>query len=66
MAVWSLFSRENRLTAVLTDTDYTGDSGTSKVTQEDVDYLLGIVNNRFPEANITIDDIEAAGQVFVH
>ncbi len=24
--------------------------------KEDVDYLLGIVNNRFPEASITIDD----------
>jgi len=24
------------------------------------DYLLGIVNNRFPEANITIDDIESS------
>ena len=30
------------------------------MTQEDVDYLLGIVNNRFPEANITIDDIESS------
>lgn len=37
-----------------------------KVTQEDVDYLLGIVNNRFPEAKITIDDIESGyGQVCV-
>ena len=30
------------------------------MTQEDVDYLLGIVNNRFPEAHITIDDIESS------
>lgn len=31
-----------------------------QVTQEDVDYLLGVVNNRFPNANVTIDDIESS------
>ena len=52
--------RENKTYFGTTDTDYTGDLEHPKVTQEDVDYLLGIVNNRFPEANITIDDIESS------
>lgn len=43
-----------------TDTDYTGDLEHPQVTQEDVDYLLGVVNNRFPNANVTIDDIESS------
>ena len=30
------------------------------VTQEDVDYLLEIINHRFPEAAIQLDDIEAS------
>ena len=52
--------RENKTYFGTTDTDYTGDLEHPKVTQEDVDYLLGIVNNRFPEANITINDIESS------
>ncbi|CIS85289.1 glycerol-3-phosphate dehydrogenase%2C truncation [Streptococcus pneumoniae] len=52
--------RENKIYFGTTDTDYTGDLEHPKVTQEDVDYLLGIVNNRFPESNITIDDIESS------
>jgi len=52
--------RENKTYFGTTDTDYTGDLEHPKVTQEDVDYLLGIVNNRFPEANITVDDIESS------
>lgn len=52
--------RENKTYFGTTDTDYTGDLEHPKVTQEDVDYLLGIVNNRFPESNITIDDIESS------
>ena len=52
--------RENKTYFGTTDTDYTGDLEHPTVTQEDVDYLLGIVNNRFPEAHITIDDIESS------
>lgn len=52
--------RENKTYFGTTDTDYTGDLEHPKVTQEDVDYLLGIVNNRFPEANITVADIESS------
>ncbi|WP_035052252.1 type 1 glycerol-3-phosphate oxidase [Carnobacterium pleistocenium] len=43
-----------------TDTDYTGDFLHPVVEQEDVDYLLEIVNNRYPSAEITIDDIESS------
>ncbi|SDI35519.1 type 1 glycerol-3-phosphate oxidase [Dolosicoccus paucivorans] len=43
-----------------TDTDYDGDLAHPTVTQEDVDYLLRIVNRRFPEANITMDHIESS------
>ncbi|HCE13199.1 MAG TPA: alpha-glycerophosphate oxidase, partial [Enterococcus sp.] len=52
--------RENKTYFGTTDTDYTGDFAHPTVTQEDVDYLLGIVNERFPEAAVTIDDIEAS------
>lgn len=52
--------RENKTYFGTTDTDYKGDLANPQVTQEDVDYLLGIVNNRFPEAYLTIDDIESS------
>ena len=52
--------RENKTYFGTTDTDYKGDLKNPTVTQEDVDYLLEIVNNRFPEANITIHDIESS------
>lgn len=52
--------RENKTYFGTTDTDYTGDLANPMVTQEDVDYLLDIVNNRFPEAHLTLDDIESA------
>ena len=51
--------RENKTYFGTTDTDYTGDLANPTVTQEDVDYLLAIVNNRFPEAKLTLDDIES-------
>ncbi len=51
--------RENKTYFGTTDTDYTGDLANPTVTQEDVDYLLAIVNNRFPEAHLTLDDIES-------
>ncbi|MDW7797441.1 type 1 glycerol-3-phosphate oxidase [Streptococcus canis] len=52
--------REEKTYFGTTDTDYTGDLQHPQVTQEDVDYLLGVVNNRFPNANLTIDDIESS------
>ncbi|MGT2807886.1 type 1 glycerol-3-phosphate oxidase [Streptococcus iniae] len=52
--------REEKTYFGTTDTDYTGDLKNPKVTQEDVDYLLDIVNRRFPEANLSIDDIESS------
>lgn len=47
--------RENKTYFGTTDTDYTGDLAHPTVTQEDVDYLLSIVNNRFPDAKLTLD-----------
>jgi alpha-glycerophosphate oxidase len=52
--------RENKTYFGTTDTDYTGDFAHPTVTQEDVDYLLEIVNHRFPKANIQLEDIEAS------
>ncbi|SQF34498.1 alpha-glycerophosphate oxidase [Streptococcus pyogenes] len=52
--------REEKTYFGTTGTDYTGDLQHPQVTQEDVDYLLGIVNNRFPNANLTINDIESS------
>jgi len=43
-----------------TDTDYQGDYEHPKVEQADVDYLLSVVNYRFPNVNITIDMIESS------
>lgn len=52
--------RENKTYFGTTDTDYTGDFEHPTVTQEDVDYLLRVVNHRFPNANLSINDIEAS------
>lgn len=52
--------RENKTYFGTTDTDYNGDLTHPRVSQHDVDYLLRIVNRRFPEANLTIADIEAS------
>ncbi|WP_413539857.1 type 1 glycerol-3-phosphate oxidase [Aerococcus viridans] len=52
--------RENKTYFGTTDTDYTGDFENPTVTQEDVDYLLRVVNHRFPNANLSINDIEAS------
>lgn len=52
--------REKKTYFGTTDTDYTGDYEHPTVTQEDVDYLLEIVNNRYPKANVTVNDIEAS------
>lgn len=52
--------REDKTYFGTTDTDYQGDYDRPTVEQEDVDYLLKIVNRRYPEVHLTIDDIEAA------
>jgi alpha-glycerophosphate oxidase len=52
--------REEKTYFGTTDTDYRGDFLHPRVEQEDVDYLLSIINDHYPEANITIDDIEAS------
>ena len=52
--------REGKTYFGTTDTDYTGDYEHPRVEQEDVDYLLKVVNKRFPESHMTIDDIEAS------
>lgn len=52
--------REDKTYFGTTDTDYTGDLTHPRVTQEDVDYLLEIINHQFPEADVSIDDIEAS------
>lgn len=52
--------RENKTYFGTTDTDYHGDYDQPTVTQEDVDYLLDVVNFRFPDANITLADIESS------
>lgn len=41
-----------------TDTPYTGDLVEPGITIEDVKYMLGAVNLRFPKAHLTIHDIE--------
>ncbi|MBA1392541.1 glycerol-3-phosphate dehydrogenase/oxidase, partial [Lactobacillus sp. XV13L] len=43
-----------------TDTDYQGDFKHPEVTQADVDYLLEIMNRRYPQAHLTLADIEAS------
>lgn len=52
--------RENKTYFGTTDTDYDGDLTNPRVSQHDVDYLLRIVNRRFPEAHLSINDIEAS------
>lgn len=41
-----------------TDTDYNGDIVHPQILQDDLNYLLEAINQRFPEAHITLDDIE--------
>lgn len=52
--------REEKTYFGTTDTDYKGDFSNPTVEQEDVDYLLDIVNSRYPSAHITINDIESS------
>ena len=52
--------RENKTYFGTTDTDYHGDLTQPSVSQEDVDYLLDVVNRRFPKANIKLTDVESS------
>ncbi|MFC6171681.1 type 1 glycerol-3-phosphate oxidase [Loigolactobacillus jiayinensis] len=52
--------RANKTYFGTTDTDYTADFKHPVATREDVDYLLAIINNRYPDVHLTIDDIEAS------
>ena len=52
--------RENKTYFGTTDTDYDGNYTDPKVTQDDVDYLLDVINKRYPDANLTIHDIESS------
>lgn len=52
--------RESKTYFGTTDTDYEGDYNHPRVEKSDVDYLLKIVNRRYPDAKLTIQDIEAA------
>ncbi|KRK70855.1 type 1 glycerol-3-phosphate oxidase [Lacticaseibacillus nasuensis] len=52
--------REGKTYFGTTDTDYTGDYAHPTVTQADVDYLLKVLNYRYPTADVTLADIEAS------
>ncbi|WP_225048635.1 type 1 glycerol-3-phosphate oxidase [Lacticaseibacillus kribbianus] len=43
-----------------TDTDYRGDYRQPRVEQPDVDYLLRVINTRFPQASVRLADLEAS------
>lgn len=43
-----------------TDTPFEGEYDDPNITQDDIDYLLKAANYRFPDAHITLDDIEAS------
>lgn len=55
-----LVPREGKTYFGTTDTDYTGDYAHPKVEKKDVEYLLGVVNHRYPTAKITIKDIQSS------
>ncbi len=51
----------NRVTYIgTTDTAYKGDINKIPVYQEDVEYLLAATNAMFPEANLSIEDVESS------
>lgn len=52
--------REGKTYFGTTDTDFDGDYENPKVEQGDVDYLLDIINKKYPSANLTIEDVEAS------
>lgn len=52
--------REGKTYFGTTDTDYKGNLAHPRVEQSDVDYLLAIINKKYPEAHISIGDIESS------
>ncbi len=52
--------REGKTYFGTTDTDYHGDLAHPRVEQADVDYLLAVINQRYPNAHVTLDHIEAS------
>lgn len=52
--------REGKTYFGTTDTDFKGDYKHPTVDQDDVDYLLAAINNRYPDAKVTLKDIEAS------
>ena len=54
-----IIPRGNKTYFGTTDTPYGGDLIEPPITMEDVEYLLKAVNFRFPEANLTLDDIKS-------
>ena len=52
--------REDKTYFGTTDTDFHGDFEHPRVEQEDADYLLDIINERYPSANVKINDIESS------
>ncbi|WP_225048227.1 type 1 glycerol-3-phosphate oxidase [Lacticaseibacillus kribbianus] len=52
--------REGKTYFGTTDTDFTGDYQHPTVTQDDTDYLLAAINHRYPDAGVTLSDIEAS------
>jgi alpha-glycerophosphate oxidase len=52
--------REEKTYFGTTDTDYQGDLSQPTVEQSDVDYLLEIVNERFPKVKLKLADIESS------
>lgn len=55
-----IIPREGKTYFGTTDTPFEGEYEDPEVTKEDIAYLLKAVNHRFPNAHITLDDIEAS------
>ncbi len=53
-----IIPRGNKTYFGTTDTPYDGDLVEPLITKEDVDYLLEAIHMRFPEARLTLEDIE--------
>ncbi|WEV40533.1 FAD-dependent oxidoreductase [Lactobacillus sp. ESL0681] len=52
--------REGKTYIGTTDTDFHGDYNHPVVEQSDVDYLLKIINRKYPTAHLTLADVEAS------
>lgn len=52
--------REGKTYFGTTDTDYKGDLTNPRVDMNDVDYLLKIINKKYPHAHLTLADVETS------